>query len=432
MNFNEIIRKKRFSEKLNKDEIDFFVKHFTDGTIPDYQASALLMAICINGMDEEETYNLTFAMLKSGEILNFNTEKLIADKHSTGGVGDKTTFIVTPLFAAMGGKSVKMSGRGLGHTGGTADKIESIPNIKINLTKSEILNQINKVGACMITQSENIAVADKKIYALRNATETVESNALIASSIMSKKLGCGADVIVLDVKFGSGAFMKTKEQAEKLAKIMINIGKEADKKVSVILSDMNIPLGYNIGNSLEIIEAIEVLKNNGDKRLRELSINLAAKMYSLAFSEKFETSLELANSKLSDLSAFNKFSEIIKAQGGDITYIEDTNKFKKAKHKKEIFALSSGYISKIDTQNIGKVSLILGAGRLQKTDVLDLSAGIILNKTLGDKIQKGELLATLHTDNSEKIEKAKNEFLKSIHISKNKPHIEPVIYKILD
>lgn len=431
--FKNIIKKKRAGEKLNREEIYFFVKNFTDGKIQDYQASALLMAICVNGMDEEETKNLTFAMIESGKVFDFSNINIpLADKHSTGGVGDKTTFIVTPLFAAMGGAAIKMSGRGLGHTGGTADKIESIPGIKISLSEKEIINQIEKIGACMITQSENIALADKKIYALRDATETVDSIPLIASSIMSKKIACGSDVIVLDVKFGNGAFMKTKEQAEKLAKVMINIGKSANKKVSAILSDMNEPLGNNVGNSLEIIEALNVLKNKGDKRLEELSVNLAAKMYSLSFNEDFEKSLLLAKSKLYDLSAYNKFCEIIGFQNGDISYLENTEKFDKAKYELKIYAKTDGYIDRIETEQIGNIALMLDAGRKNKEDKINLTAGLVFNKKIGDKINKGDLLVTLYGDNEKILKEEKDEFLQSIHLSRKKPPIQSVIYKILD
>lgn len=431
--FKNIIKKKRAGEKLNREEIYFFVKNFTDGKIPDYQASALLMAICVNGMDDEETKNLTFAMIESGKVFDFSNINIpLADKHSTGGVGDKTTFIVTPLFAAMGGAAIKMSGRGLGHTGGTADKIESIPGIKISLSEKEIINQIEKIGACMITQSENIALADKKIYALRDATETVDSIPLIASSIMSKKIACGSDVIVLDVKFGNGAFMKTKEQAEKLAKVMINIGKSANKKVSAILSDMNEPLGNNVGNSLEIIEALNVLKNKGDKRLEELSVNLAAKMYSLSFNEDFENSISLAQSKLHDLSAYNKFCEIIGFQNGDISYLENTEKFDKAKYELKIYAETDGYIDRIETEQIGNIALMLGAGRKIKEDKINLTAGLVFNKKIGDKINKGDLLVTLYGDNEKILKEEKDEFLQSIHLSRKKPPIQSVIYKILD
>ena len=431
--FKNIIKKKRAGEKLNREEIYFFVKNFTDGKIPDYQASALLMAICVNGMDEEETKNLTFAMIESGKVFDFSNINIpLADKHSTGGVGDKTTFIVTPLFAAMGGAAIKMSGRGLGHTGGTADKIESIPGIKISLSEKEIINQIEKIGACMITQSENIALADKKIYALRDATETVDSIPLIASSIMSKKIACGSDVIVLDVKFGNGAFMKTKDQAEKLAKVMINIGKSANKKVSAILSDMNEPLGNNVGNSLEIIEALNVLKNKGDKRLEELSVNLAAKMYSLSFNEDFENSVSLAQSKLHDLSAYNKLCEIIGFQNGDISYLENTEKFDKAKYELKIYAKTDGYIDRIETEQIGNIALMLGAGRKSKEDKINLTAGLVFNKKIGDKINKGDLLVTLYGDNEKILKEEKDEFLQSIHLSRKKPPIQSVIYKILD
>lgn len=431
--FKNIIKKKRAGEKLNREEIYFFVKNFTDGKIPDYQASALLMAICVNGMDDEETKNLTFAMIESGKVFDFSNINIpLSDKHSTGGVGDKTTFIVTPLFAAMGGAAIKMSGRGLGHTGGTADKIESIPGIKISLSGKEIINQIEKIGACMITQSENIALADKKIYALRDATETVDSIPLIASSIMSKKIACGSDVIVLDVKFGNGAFMKTKEQAEKLAKVMINIGKSANKKVSAILSDMNEPLGNNVGNSLEIIEALNVLKNKGDKRLEELSVNLAAKMYSLSFNEDFENSVSIAQSKLHDLSAYDKFCEIIGFQNGDISYLENTEKFDKAKYELKIYAKTDGYIDRIETEQIGNIALMLGAGRKSKEDTINLTAGLVFNKKIGDKINKGDLLVTLYGDNEKILKEEKDEFLQSIHLSRKKPPIQSVIYKILD
>ena len=400
MNIVDIITAKKDKKALTKEQIHFFIKGYLDKTIEDYQASALLMAITINGMTSEETAYLTEEMRVSGEVWDLSDiPGLKIDKHSTGGVGDKVSLILGPLVASCGAKMAKMSGRGLGHTGGTLDKMESIPGMRINLTKEEFKKQVKEIGVCIIGQSKDIDPADKKLYALRDVTGTVQSIPLIASSIMSKKLASGADCILLDVKCGKGAFMKTYEDAKILATEMVNIGKELKKNVKAEITDMNQPLGKAVGNSLEIKEVIETLKGNGPKDLEEICLSSGAILLTQA--ELFKTTDEARKALIENIKngkAFEKFKEFVKAQGGDVEYIDHPEKFPVSKNLIEIKSEEEGYIKTIDALAIGLGSCHLGGGRLKLTDVIDMSAGIILNKKVGDFVKKGELLCTLHTN----------------------------------
>ena len=400
MDIIEIITAKKDKKALTKEQIHFFIKGYLDKTIEDYQASALLMAITINGMTSEETAYLTEEMRVSGEVWDLSDiPGLKIDKHSTGGVGDKVSLILGPLVASCGAKMAKMSGRGLGHTGGTLDKMESIPGMRINLTKEEFKKQVKEIGVCIIGQSKDIDPADKKLYELRDVTGTVQSIPLIASSIMSKKLASGADCILLDVKCGKGAFMKTYEDAKILATEMVNIGKELKKNVKAEITDMNQPLGKAVGNSLEIKEVIETLKGNGPKDLEEICLSSGAILLTQA--ELFKTTEDARKALVENIKngkAFEKFKEFVKAQGGDVEYIDHPEKFPVSKNLIEIKSESEGYIKTIDALAIGLGSCHLGGGRIKITDVIDMSAGIILNKKIGDFVKKGELLCTLHTN----------------------------------
>lgn len=431
MKMYDIIAKKRDNHKLTKEEISFFINGYDDGSIPDYQASAFLMAVFLNGLDDEETAWLTDEMAHSGDMLDLSEFKNTVDKHSTGGVGDKTTLIVAPIVAAAGCTVAKMSGRGLGHTGGTVDKLESIKGYRTDLNENEFKNLIKETGVAVIGQSASLTPADKKIYALRDVTATVESIPLIASSIMSKKLAAGAKSIVLDVKFGNGAFMKTKEDACVLARKMINIGRHCNRNVAAVISDMNSPLGYNIGNSLEVIEAVRVLKGEEKGELYEVSIALSAQMISLSLNIEPETAQKTAEDIIKSGKAFEKMKEWINAQGGDISFIENTENFKKAKYKKEILSVSEGFVFGFDTEALGKAAGVLGAGRKIKTDKIDMSAGIVLNIKKGQTVKKGDVLCTLLTDNESLLSEASEIAEKAIIISADRPDITPHIYKIL-
>lgn len=431
MKMYDIIAKKRDNHKLTKEEISFFINGYDDGSIPDYQASAFLMAVFLNGLDDEETAWLTDEMAHSGDMLDLSEFKNTVDKHSTGGVGDKTTLIVAPIVAAAGCTVAKMSGRGLGHTGGTVDKLESIKGYRTDLNENEFKNLIKETGVAVIGQSASLTPADKKIYALRDVTATVESIPLIASSIMSKKLAAGAKSIVLDVKFGNGAFMKTKEDACVLARKMINIGRHCNRNVAAVISDMNSPLGYNIGNSLEVIEAVRVLKGEEKGELYEVSIALSAQMISLSLNIEPETAQKTAEDIIKSGKAYEKMKEWINAQGGDISFIENTENFKKAKYKKEILSVSEGFVFGFDTEALGKAAGVLGAGRKIKTDKIDMSAGIVLNIKKGQIVKKGDVLCTLLTDNESLLSEASEIAEKAIIISADRPDITPHIYKIL-
>ena len=407
MDIIEIIIAKKDGKVLTKEQIHFFIKGLIDKTIEDYQVSALLMAITINGMNSEETAYLTEEMRVSGEVWDLSDiPGLKVDKHSTGGVGDKVSLILGPLVASCGAKMAKMSGRGLGHTGGTLDKMESIPGMRINLTKEEFKKQVREIGVAIIGQDKHIDPADKRLYELRDVTGTVQSIPLIASSIMSKKLASGADCILLDVKCGKGAFMKNYEDAKKLAIEMVNIGKQLNKNVKAEITDMNQPLGKAVGNNLEIKEVIETLKGNGPEDLKEICLSSGAILLTQA--ELFKTTEDARKAleeNIKNGKAFEKFKEFVKAQGGDLEYIDHPEKFPVSKHLIEIKSENEGYIKTIDALAIGLGSCHLGGGRMKITDTIDMSAGIILNKKVGDLVKKGELLCTLHTnkDNVERI-----------------------------
>ena len=429
MNIVDIITAKKDKKALTKEQIHFFIKGYLDKTIEDYQASALLMAITINGMTSEETAYLTEEMRVSGEVWDLSDiPGLKIDKHSTGGVGDKVSLILGPMVASCGAKMAKMSGRGLGHTGGTLDKMESIPGMKINLTKEEFKKQVQEIGVCIIGQSKEIDPADKKLYSLRDVTGTVQSIPLIASSIMSKKLASGADCILLDVKCGKGAFMKTYEDAKILATEMVNIGKELKKNVKAEITDMNQPLGKAVGNNLEIKEVIETLKGNGPKDLEEICLSSGAILLTQA--ELFKNTEDAKKALIENIKngkAFEKFKEFVKAQGGDIDYIDHPEKFPVSKNLIEIKSENEGYIKTIDALAIGLGSCHLGGGRLKMGDVIDMSAGIILNKKVGDHVKKGELLCTLHTnkDNVDSIIKD----VKEAFIFQDEPIKESELFK---
>jgi pyrimidine-nucleoside phosphorylase len=402
MNILEIIAKKRDKKVLSKEEIDFFVKNYTNGNITDYQAAALIMAIYINGMNYEETTSFTLAMAHSGEVLDLSELGMVVDKHSTGGIGDKITLILMPIIASLGIPAAKMSGRGLGFTGGTVDKLESIPGYNTNIDISEFINNVKNIGISLMGQTLNLAPADKKIYALRDTISCVESIPLIASSIMSKKIAAGAEKIVLEVTVGSGAFMKNIEDATKLSETMIGIGNLADKETICILTNMNQPIGYSIGNSLEVIEAVEALNGNMQDDVKDIILSLGSYMMKLAGKgDDIEQNKKMIMENINNKKALNKFKELIKNQGGDVSYIEDTSKFEKAKYIIPIKSEKIGYIKSMDNEKIGYISSSLGAGRLKKEDKINDKVGIIINKKIGDKVNVGDVLGFIHSDDIE-------------------------------
>lgn len=402
MNILEIIAKKRDKKVLSKEEIDFFVKNYTNGNITDYQAAALIMAIYINGMNYEETTSFTLAMAHSGEVLDLSELGMVVDKHSTGGIGDKITLILMPIIASLGIPAAKMSGRGLGFTGGTVDKLESIPGYNTNIDISEFINNVKNIGISLMGQTLNLVPADKKIYALRDTISCVESIPLIASSIMSKKIAAGAEKIVLEVTVGSGAFMKNIEDATKLSETMIGIGNLADKETICILTNMNQPIGYSIGNSLEVIEAVEALNGNMQDDVKDIILSLGSYMMKLAGKgDDIEQNKKMIMENINNKKALNKFKELIKNQGGDVSYIEDTSKFEKAKYIIPIKSEKIGYIKSMDNEKIGYISSSLGAGRLKKEDKINDKVGIIINKKIGDKVNVGDVLGFIHSDDIE-------------------------------
>ena len=405
----DIIIKKRNGLKLTKEEIDFMIEGYTNGSIEDYQMSALTMAIYFNKMDDEEATYLTLAMLNSGDVLDLSKINGIkVDKHSTGGVGDKTSLVVAPLVASLGIKFAKMSGRGLGHTGGTLDKLESIPGYNISMSEEDFIKQVNDIGVALIGQTADLVPADKKLYALRDVTGTVESIPLIASSIMSKKLASGADVIHLDVKVGSGAFMKNVSDAEHLAKLMVSIGKKCGKQVTAILTNMDEPLGLAVGNSLEVIEAINTLNGKGPKDFTELCYTFAEH---LIVDAKYASTLEEAKNICDDLiksgKALDTFAKLVAAQGGDKSYVYNPSKFVLGKNIVEVLANNEGYVSKIDALAIGNAAMLLGAGRKKIGDSIDHSVGIVLNKKVSDFVKPGDVLATIYANKSNVCEEEK-------------------------
>lgn len=393
MNIIDIINKKRLKEELSDEEIKYIIDNYLNEEIKDYQMSSLLMAILLNGMSNEEIYSLTKYMANSGDILDL-TElgPIVVDKHSTGGVGDKTTLIISPIVASCGVKVAKMSGRGLGHTGGTIDKLESIPGFRVNLTSEEFINQVNDINVAITSQTENVALADKKIYALRDVTGTVESIPLIASSIMSKKIALGAKKLVLDVKVGKGALIKNKEDAIKLSNLMIDIGKQNNIEVICILTNMDIPLGNNIGNAIEVQEAIDILNNNKQGNLTDLCIELSSHMVSLGLNIEYELAKEIVIENINNKNAYHKFLELIKYQNGNLDNLP------KSKNKYEIKSITEGYLTDIDAYKLGLLSMSLGAGRESKENTIDYGAGIIIHKNINDYINKEDIIMTLYTD----------------------------------
>ena len=432
MRMNDIIEKKRDGHALTKEEISFFIDGYTNGSIPDYQASALLMAIYFKDMNDEERANLTMAMVNSGEQIDLSAiEGVKVDKHSTGGVGDTTTLVLGPLVAACGVPVAKMSGRGLGHTGGTIDKLEAIEGFHVELSSEQFVKQVNEIKVAVIGQSGNLTPADKKLYALRDVTSTVNSIPLIASSIMSKKIAAGAGAIVLDVKTGDGAFMKTAEDARKLAKAMVQIGNSVGRQTMAIISDMSQPLGRAIGNALEVQEAIDTLKGNGPEDLTELCLTLGSQM--VVVGEKAET-LEEARAMLKkvidDGSALEIFKQFIKWQGGNENVVDNTDLLPKAAFVTELPAKEAGYVTYMEADEIGTAAMLLGAGRATKESEIDLAVGIILNKKVGDRVEKGESLATIHA-NSEDIQDVVNKLHKNIQIEAAQKDAPPLIYEVI-
>ena len=405
MRMYDIIIKKRNGEALSDEEIAFFIKGYTDGSIPDYQASALLMAIYFRGMTDQEIATLTMEMAHSGDMLDLSAIKgLKADKHSTGGVGDKTSLVLTPLAASIGIPVAKMSGRGLGHTGGTIDKLESFPGFSTDISEEKFINNVNTIGIAIAGQTKNMAPADKKLYALRDVTGTVDSIPLIASSIMSKKLAAGADVIVLDVKTGSGAFMKTEEDSVRLAKEMVKIGNNVGRRTLAVISDMDEPLGYAVGNAIEVKEAIDTLNGHGPADLLELCLTIGSLMaVGTGKAANVDEARTLLLEKLNDGSALKKFAEFVEAQGGDSAPVYDTKLLPQASIVKEVYAPVDGYVSHIESDRVGISAMKLGGGRETKESPIDLSVGILVNKKVGDKVEKGEKIATLYANDGEKL-----------------------------
>lgn len=433
MNIIEIIEKKRDKKELSKEEIEFFVGGYIKGTFADYQAAALIMAIFLNGMKEAETANLTLAMAHSGEVLDLSRlGKVIVDKHSTGGVGDKVSLILLPLVASLGVPVAKMSGRGLGFTGGTVDKLEAIPHYRTDIDIHSFEKNVERIGISMISQTANLAPADKKIYALRDSIGCVESIPLIASSIMSKKIASGADKIIIDVTVGSGAFMKTEEKAKELAREMISIGKSVNKETICVLTNMEEPLGYSIGNTLEVKEAIEFFRGNMQEDLKQVVLELGAYMIKLAGKgENIETNKELLLNNISNGKGYEKFIELIEKQGGDISYVKDTSKFKDAKYIEPVFLEKEGYINRINAEEVGKIVCALGAGRIEKDDKIDYSVGVVLNKKVGSKINKEEIFAKVYGNDLKKVEDAKIKLKEIVEIMDEKPKMINTIIDIV-
>lgn len=432
LNTVDIIRKKRDGGELTDDEIRFFIDGYTKGDIPDYQAAALMMAVYYRGMTRRETVTLTQAMAHSGDTVDLSRYgTLSADKHSTGGVGDKTSLIVAPIVAALGGKMTKMSGRGLGHTGGTVDKLESIPGYRTSLSTEEFLRQIDEVGMAIIGQTGNLTPADKKLYALRDVTATVDSIPLITASIMSKKLAAGSHNVVLDVKVGSGAFMKTPAQAEELARQMVEIGKDCGRNMAALITSMDAPLGCAVGNALEVQEAIAVLKGETRGALREVCEALAAQIVSLTFGWSPEEASRRVRETLDSGAALETMRSWVAAQGGDVAYIDDPSRFPAAAFVREVLAPCDGYLARLDAEQIGHAAVQLGAGRLTKEDAIDYSAGIFLQKTRGDYVRKGEHLFTLHSSSEMLLDGAERAVLRAIEWSEQKPTEVPLIYAVI-
>ena len=433
MKMIDIISKKRAGLELTTEEINFFIENYTNGNIPDYQVSALLMAICFQKMNMRETSDLTMAMVNSGDVLDLsNIDGIKVDKHSTGGVGDTTTLVLTPMVAALGIPVAKMSGRGLGHTGGTIDKLESFEGFSVEIGEDQFINNVNNNKIAIMGQTADLAPADKKLYALRDVTATVENISLISSSIMSKKIAAGADAIVLDVKIGDGAFMKSFEDAEKLAEAMVSIGKNVNRNTVAVISDMDQPLGFAVGNALEVKEAIDTLNGVGPKDLLELCLTLGSNMVVLAKkAETVEEAREMLLKVIEDKSALKKLKEFVASQGGNPSQVDNTELLPKAKHIVEVKSENEGYVSRIDSEHIGLIAMELGAGRATKDDIVDLAVGIVLNKKRGDKVSIGETLAYIHANDESKIEKARKSIIESYHITIENKEAVPLIYGVI-
>ncbi len=433
MRMYDVIKKKRDGNSLSTEEIDFFVRGFNDGSIPDYQASALMMAIFFRGMNEKETLDLTMAMAHSGDMLDLSRIPGVkVDKHSTGGVGDKTSLSLIPMVAACGCKVAKMSGRGLGHTGGTIDKLESFPGFSTSIPVEQFEKNVNTVGFSIMGQTKELAPADKKLYALRDITATVDNMSLIASSIMSKKLAAGADAIVLDVKTGSGAFMKKYEDSVSLAEEMVKIGNNAGRKTIAVISDMDEPLGYAVGNALEVKEAIETLKGNGPEDFYTLCLELGAKMLVAGgYAPDDANAKERLKEAVSSGKALDKLAEFVKAQGGDPDYVYDPGKLSKADLVIPVAAPETGYISGITCDEVGICSMILGGGRETKEDIIDMAVGIVLCKKKGDHVEKGETLAYVHANDQKKADECIRRLLKAYSFSKDKCEGKKIIKTVI-
>lgn len=433
MRMYDIILKKRANLPLTDKEIRFVIDGYVKGEIPDYQVSALLMTIVFNGMNARELGTLTLAMAQSGNMVDLsNIDGITVDKHSTGGVGDKTTLIIAPLVAACGGKVAKMSGRGLGHTGGTIDKMESIPNLKVSLEQDAFIDQVNKIGLAVIGQSEGLAPADKKLYALRDVTGTVDSIPLIASSVMSKKLASGAQAILLDVKVGSGAFMKNIEDARELAKAMVDIGKENGRSVKAILTDMDRPLGHAIGNALEIREVINTLKGHGPEDLTHECIIMAAHMLVLSHICDYEAALNRVQQALDSGTALERLRLMIEAQGGDSRVIDDDRVLTIGKFTYDVTSPQDGYITHMNTERCGIASVMLGAGRTVKDGPIDYSAGIVMHKKTGDAVSMGERIATLYASDESLFTNAAQTYLAAITIGDTASKVMDTILDIVE
>ena len=425
MNILDIIGKKRDKKELTKEEIEYFVKEYTAGNVADYQAAAVVMAIYINGMTIEETTNLTLAMAYSGDVLDLSSIGNVVDKHSTGGIGDKVTMILMPIVAALGVKVAKMSGRGLGFTGGTKDKLEAIPGYRTEIDIPEFIENVKKVGISLIGQTLNLAPADKKLYALRDSINCTANIPLISSSIMSKKIAAGANKVVLDVTCGSGAFMKNIKEAEELSNAMIGIGKIANKETVCIITNMDQPLGSMVGNTLEVKEAIEALKGNMNEDVKDVVLELGAYILKLdGKGDNIEENKKAIEEVVANGKAYQKFLELVKNQGGDVTYIENTEKFEKAKYKMEVRLEQEGYIQKLNAEEVGKIAMHLGAGRVRKEDDIDYSVGVELIKKVGDFVEKGDIVAYVYANDEQKGKEAV-EMLKEKYIIGN-DRIEPI------
>lgn len=433
MRMYDIIEKKKYGKVLTKDEISFVIKGYTDGSIPDYQMSALLMAIYFQGMNNEETALLTQCMAESGEMLDLSSiEGIKVDKHSTGGVGDTTTMVLAPIVAAAGVPVAKMSGRGLGHTGGTVDKLESFPGFQVELPLEKFMANVNQYGIAVASQTGNLAPADKKIYALRDVTATVNNVSLIAASIMSKKIAAGSNAIVLDVKCGSGAFMKNLEDAKELAQTMVEIGKNVGRETIALVTDMSQPLSLAIGNSLEVIEAIETLKGNGPKDLVEVSEMLAAHMLMLAGKvATVEEGKKLTQELITSGKAIAKMKEWISSQGGDAAAVDDYSLLPQAASQVAVQAERSGYVAAIDTEMVGKAALVLGAGRENKESVIDLGVGLMIHKKIGDYVDAGEAIATLYYNDAQKLQAATDYLKEAYVVSEEVVTAPPLIYTVI-